>query len=318
MCAVGILSLYSAYAVAQEYLSVHSFSRIFFRFPLFIIAVNHTCSALFGFGLLYLQGLPAFIPASRVTLLPAGAGLVATFVQHAALYQMGFPAQSVMKSVGILPVMLIGKLLGNREAKKQDYAEALVITFMVLSLSWNLNLISIPLQSGVAGLSLMLMIAGYVVASSLTCNLEDVIYQYHNLNPGQMLLGLELASGAAAWTVILVNGDLFHALEFIAQEPYVLLSIGLLALAASAGAYTCTLTVRLFGPGVFALLKTCRQMLSLAISLALFEHGVNWKSCLCLVPVSLMALHSCVRQIGQGTPRESRGECKALYEALMK
>lgn len=329
VCAIGILSLYAAYAVAQEYLSVHSFRQTFFRFPLFIIAVNHTCSALFGFGLLYLQGLPAFVPASRLTLLPAGAGMVATFVQHAALHHMGFPAQSVMKSVGIVPVMLIGKLLGNREAKKQDYAEALFITFMVLSLSWNLNLVSIPSQSGLAGVSLMLLIAGYVVSSSLTCNFEDVIYQYENLNPAQMLLGLELASGAVAWIVIFFSGDLFYALKFIAQEPGVLLSIGLLALAASAGAYMCTLTVRLFGPGVFALLKTCRQMLSLAISLALFDHGVNWKSCLCLIPVSMMALHSCVRQVGQGTPRESRGlekgtpqesrgECKAFYEAIMK
>jgi len=319
VCAVGILALYSAYAVAQEYLSAHSFHKQIFKYPLFIIAVNHTCSALLGFGTLYMQGLPTFIPELRFTLFPAGANIIATYVQYAALYQVGFPIKTLMESVGILPVMFIGRLFGNRLPTKQDYAEALFITFMALCFMWNLNLLSLPLQTAGELVGLLLMMAVYVVSASLTCNLEDVVYQYHNLNPGQMLLGLELASGAVAWSVILINGELFQALVFITKEPQSLLCIGLLALAASAGAYTCTLTVRLFGPAVFALLTTCRQILSLAISLAMFRHGVDWKSCLCLVPVSLMALHSCIRQVGQQVPRELRRgglQCKALHPMM--
>jgi len=314
VCAVGILALYSTYEVASEYLSVHSFRRLFFKNALFIIAVNHTCSALFAFGTLYLQGLPAFPPGLSYTLVPAGANVLATTFQHVAFYHVGFPAQSVMKSVGIVPVLCIGSLLGNRVSTKQDWAEALFITFMVLSFTWNLNLLSLPEHSTAETVWLLVTITGYVVSASLTSNLEDVIYQYHNLNPGQMLLGLELASGAAAWIAVLLNGDLFEALAFIGKEPQILVSIGLLALAASAGAYTCTLTVRLFGPAVLTLLQTCRQILSLAISLAMFQHGVDWKSCICLVPVSLMALHSCIRQVGQQMPGQSRsgGEWKAL------
>jgi adenosine 3'-phospho 5'-phosphosulfate transporter B2 len=296
-CATAIHVLYCFYAVVQEFLTTHTYQGQIFSYPLFLVAATHTGASLFALCALSLQGMPQISPKIGYTVLPAAANFIATFCQHWALYNIFFPTQTLMKSMKVVPVMLIGRLLRNRTYSYLDYAEGILITCLVsyfvydFQLDYNFSAGGAP--HVMLGIFLML---GYIVADSFTSPLEDYIFQIHELDAGQMLLGMELLSGMIAWIALICSGQLLPALQFIYANPSILAPLCELILAAATGAYTCIVTVKLFGPAVFVLLMMSRQTLSLVISVGFFNHNIDSRSCFCLVVVCLTLLVSSIRR----------------------
>jgi adenosine 3'-phospho 5'-phosphosulfate transporter B2 len=311
-CAIGIHVLYCFYALAQEYLATHTFQREVFRYPLFLVASTHTGATLFALCALTVQGVPKYTSSIRYTSLPAAANFIATTFQHWSLYNILFPTQTLMKCMKVVPVMVIGRFLKNRTYTWLDYIEGIIITAFVSYFVADFQLVhSLTVgKSGSVMLGIVLMF-GYLVADSFTSPLEDWIYQRHKMDPGQMLLGMELISASFAWIGLLISGDLMPALQFIYDNPSILGPLLELTVAAAAGAYTCTITVRLYGPAVFVLLMMSRQSLSLVISVLAFKHDVNIRSCLCLVVVSLVVLMSSLRRVVTQLNAQNKEEEKA-------
>lgn len=295
-CTLAIHVFYCVYAVAQEYLATHTFQGNVFNYPLFLVAVNHTCAAFFALGTLYIQGVPRYVPEMKYTLLPAIANLVGTVMQHWSLYDLLFPTHTLMKCLKIVPVMLIGSLLRNRTYTKLDYVEGILITGLVAYFVANFQFEATGYSVLRVTSGLFMMIA-YIFADSFTSPAQDYVYQLYKLDPGQMLLGMETISCVIAWFGLMASGQLISAMQFLVSQPGALLEVGLLALASAAGAFTSTLTVRLYGPAVFVLLMTSRQSFSLVISVFAFQHKFNWRSCLCLVVVCLVVLVSSIRRV---------------------
>jgi len=299
VCAVAIHVLYAFYALAQEFLSVHTFDRHVFQFPVFVIAVNHTCGALLALVSLRITGQPVLAQGLHLTTLPALADFVSTYLQHQALYYIFFPAQTLMKTLKLIPVMLVGRLLKNRTYTWLDYLEGMLITGLVAYFVWSFQMGQGTLRgaqftSVIAGL---LMMVGYICSDSFLSNLEDYAYQVGKLDAGQMLFGLEFFSASAGWLTLVASGQLVPALHFLVMYKAAILYVALQAWASAAGAYSCTLTVRLYGPAVFTLLMMSRQVLSLVISVAVFNHTILWVDCLCLVAVSALILTSSLRRV---------------------
>eukprot|EP00415_Alexandrium_ostenfeldii_P002493 UN2493 len=142
----------------------------------------------------------------------------------------------------------------------------------------------------------MLML-GYVLSDSFTSNSEDLIFQRSQLDPGQMLLGMQACSGIVAWGTMLGGGHLVPAVRFLLAHHQACLHVAILVMAEACGAYACTVTVRLFGPAVFTLLLISHQLVSLLVSVALFNHEVSLPSCLCLAVVALVVLTSSLRRV---------------------
>merc|ERR1719188_1795109 len=107
---------------------------------------------------------------------------------------------------------------------------------------------------------------------------------------------MEMLSGATSWLLLLMTGELQRALNLLGMDKQAWAYILLLAFTSAFGTYACTVTVRLFGPAVFTLLMTSRQVLSLVISVIVFQHTVDWLSCLCLVSVCLLILTASLRR----------------------
>ncbi|CAE7857731.1 slc35b2 [Symbiodinium microadriaticum] len=141
------------------------------------------------------------------------------------------------------------------------------------------------------------MMFGYLTVDSFTSNFQDHIYQTTGLEPGHMLLGMESISGIMAWILTIVSGELPLAFQFIRSHPEITFFLTIFAMAAAVGAFSCVLTVRLFGPAVFTLIMTSRAIMSLLLSVICFQHEVAWEECLCLIVVSLVMLISSTRRV---------------------
>jgi len=308
MCTLAIHTLYGIYGISEEFLSVHTFKGELFAFPLFIVAVNHSCGAVVALGALKLGGMPVLVPKLYYTLCPAACNLLSSYSQHKALYLILFPAQTLMKTLRMIPVMLIGRLLRNRTYSGLDYIEGGLITGLVAWFVIDFEKEKNPLQysagfgsSATLGILMMLV---YVLASSFTNNLEDFVYQTTSLDPGQMLFGMELSSAICSWAILLLDHDqLFLVAHFLIASQETAIYVVLQAMTSACGAYACTITVRLFGPAVFTLLMTSRHVLSLVLSVYVFQHQVSLTSCLCLVGVAFLMIAASVRRVSDRSMR---------------
>mmetsp|Transcript_49445 Transcript_49445/g.155569 ORF Transcript_49445/g.155569 Transcript_49445/m.155569 type:complete len:215 (+) Transcript_49445:1-645(+) len=197
----------------------------------------------------------------------------------------------------VLPVMMCGRLLKNRSYTYFDYAEAVLITALVCFFTWNFNSDKANLAENKGILPGIVLMIGYVVSDSFTSNSEDVIFQRVHLDPGQVLLGMQACSGIVGWGTMLAGGHFHPAVRFLLAHRQACLHVAILTMAEACGAYACTVTVRLFGPAVFTLLLISHQLLSLLVSVMLFNHEVSWPSCLCLAVVALVVLTSSLRRV---------------------
>lgn len=299
VCTTAIHIVYLVYTLLQEFLSTHTFGGELFSFPLVLVAISHSAGALLSLGALRIGGHDILVTGLWQTILPGSSDLVATSLQHAALYKMYFPAQSLMKTLKVLPVMLIGTCLQNRTYSRLDYVEGLLLSCLVAFFVWDfqfnqMDMEHSTLKTSAVGIAMMV---GYVTVDSFTSNFEDSIYQKLNLQPGHMLLGMEIFSAVLAWTLTLASGELLAATRFMVAQPRVLLFLGIFALTAAVGSLACVLTVRLFGPAVFTLIMTSRAILSLLFSVLFFQHSVDTVDCVSLVAVSIITLMSSTRRV---------------------
>lgn len=299
VCTTAIHIVYLVYTLLQEFLSTHTFGGELFSFPLVLVAISHSAGALLSLGALRIGGHDILVTGLWQTILPGSSDLVATSLQHAALYKMYFPAQSLMKTLKVLPVMLIGTCLQNRTYRRLDYVEGLLLSCLVVFFVWDfqfnqMDMEHSTLKTSAVGIAMMV---GYVTVDSFTSNFEDSIYQKLNLQPGHMLLGMEIFSAVLAWTLTLASGELLAATRFMVAQPRVLLFLGIFALTAAVGSLACVLTVRLFGPAVFTLIMTSRAILSLLFSVLFFQHSVDTVDCVSLVAVSIITLMSSTRRV---------------------
>lgn len=213
---------------------------------------------------------------------------------------MVFPAQTLMKTLCILPVMLVGRLLKNRSYTNLDYIEGMLITMLLAFFVSDFQRYgSFTADAGLGESSWVgiLLMVGYLFMAAFLSNLEDVVYQRVQLDPVQMLLGLELISGVVAWCTLIPYGQLVDAANFLSRNPEAIMYVILQAIASASGAYTCTLTVRLFGPAVFTLIMMSRQVMSLIFSVNIFDHNLDGFSLLCLIVVAFLILTSSLRRV---------------------
>merc|ERR1719336_3447638 len=109
-----------------------------------------------------------------------------------------------MKTLKVIPVMLVGQLMRNGKYSRIDYVDSAVITGLVAYFVWELHIHSASIKNGVesdAMIGIVLM-AGYLFVDSFTGNLQDYAYLRSNINTGQMLLGLELISAGLAFITL--------------------------------------------------------------------------------------------------------------------
>mmetsp|Transcript_23012 Transcript_23012/g.52786 ORF Transcript_23012/g.52786 Transcript_23012/m.52786 type:complete len:781 (-) Transcript_23012:31-2373(-) len=301
ICAIGIHANYCLYAVAQEFLATHTFGGEMFSYPLFLVAVDHTLAACLALFAVVIHGGSLTPSGWAWTAWPAATDLAATWMQHKALYMIFFPAQTLMKTLKVLPVMLVGSCLRNRSYTWKDYTEGLLLTVLVGYFVWDFQLMKASVgeadsMRGVAAFGIVLML-GYVVVDSFTSNLEDYVFLRTRLDASHLLLGMEAISGAIAWLVIWATGELSSVASFITEHPQVMAYVLFLGMSAAGGAYTCTVSVRLLGPAVFTLLMMSRQVCSLLISVFVYQHGVSVLHCFCMATIAVLILASSARRV---------------------
>ena len=200
---------------------------------------------------------------------------ISSWSQYASLRFVSFPVQTVFKSSKIIPVMIMGKILKGTQYPVREYLEAALITFGVAIFS--LASKSSNSTTSTEALGLLFMIV-YITADCFTSQWQDkvyVTYGKNNVDPYQMMLGVNTSAIIITTLGLVFSGDFPKVFEFFQANPNVFQYNIITAITSASGQLFIYYTIKEFGPIVFTIIMTVRQMISICISAAIFGHTMS-------------------------------------------
>jgi adenosine 3'-phospho 5'-phosphosulfate transporter B2 len=203
---------------------------------------------------------------------------MSSWSQYASLKYVSFPVQTVFKSSKIIPVMMMGKFLKGTSYPLGQYLEALLITLGVLIFSVASKSSSKEESTEFIGLIFLIM---YICFDSFTSQWQDKVYEQYgrpNVDPYQMMLGVNTSAICITTAGLIITGDLPIVWEFLMANPIVLRYNIITAITSASGQLWIFYTIKEFGPIAFTIIMTTRQMISICISAVVFRHYISPKA----------------------------------------
>mmetsp|Transcript_37729 Transcript_37729/g.77171 ORF Transcript_37729/g.77171 Transcript_37729/m.77171 type:complete len:382 (-) Transcript_37729:1541-2686(-) len=203
---------------------------------------------------------------------------MSSWSQYASLRYVSFPVQTVFKSSKIIPVMVMGKFLKGTNYPYSQYLEALLITVGVAIFSIASKRSNSDTTTEIIGL---LFMCTYITFDSFTSQWQSKVYDKYgkaNVDPYQMMLGVNSSAIVMTTMGLIAGGDIPKIIEFFQVNPNVLQYNIITAITSASGQLFIYTTIKEFGPIVFTVIMTTRQMMSICISSILFGHTMTWKA----------------------------------------
>lgn len=197
--------------------------------------------------------------------------------QYAALKFVSFPLQVLFKSAKVIPVMIMGKVLNRSTFPAIEYVEAVVITVGVAIFGLS------KAHSGGSGdgkttefFGLMCLTL-YICSDAFTSQWQDRIYKAYpkQIDQFQMMYGVNCSAIIITMLALVFSGELMAVTEFLSYHPQALWYNIITAITSATGQLFIFYTIKQFGPVVFTIIMTTRQMISMIISTLLFGHSLS-------------------------------------------
>jgi len=185
---------------------------------------------------------------------------------------------TVFKSSKVIPVMLMGKLLKGTKYTTGKYCEALLITIGVAIFSLSSRESTSDTTTELVG---YIYLITYISFDSFTSQWQDKIYQTYgkaNVDPYQMMLGVNSSAIMITTSGLIISGDFPIVIEFLKANPSVFQYNVITAITSASGQLCIYYTIKEFGPIVFTIIMTTRQMISICLSAIIFGHAISLQS----------------------------------------
>lgn len=199
---------------------------------------------------------------------------LSSWAQYEALKYVSFPTQVLSKSCKIIPVMLVGILLNRKTYPLSEYVEATLITVGVTMFT-----LSEPKSShrdehvdSMVGIALLAL---YLLCDSFTSQWQSRVYKSFGIDQYQMMLGVNIWSMFLTGLTLYQSGEFFSSLAFILSDSTAFLHMTILSVTSATGQLFIFYTIKEFGPVVFTIIMTTRQIFSLFVSCLLYSHPLK-------------------------------------------
>lgn len=119
------------------------------------------------------------------------------------------------------------------------------------------------------------LLALYLVCDSFTSQWQSKVYKNFAIDQYQMMLGVNVWSMIMTGVTLMHSGDGLKSLTFIMSDSTAFLHMVILSITSATGQLFIFYTIKEFGPVVFTIMMTTRQIFSLVISCILFSHPLH-------------------------------------------
>eukprot|EP01035_Chromulina_nebulosa_P021057 gene21057-27286_t len=278
LCFVGLQLSYVTWGVVQEQLMTKEYSLGRFKSAAFCVFMNRFLALFVALAIVFGKRLAQSRPLKEAPYYyyaPSSlSNSISSWAQYEALKYVSFPTQVLSKSCKIIPVMLVGMLVNRKSYPSSEYLEAVLITFGVAMFTFS-EKSSNGRSSHEDTLFGVILLATYLLSDSFTSQWQSRVYKQFGVDQYQMMLGVNV------WSIVLTAASLFQSgegmssLAFILADSSAMFHIIILSITSATGQLFIFYTIKEFGPVVFTIIMTTRQIFSLFLSCLLFAHSMR-------------------------------------------
>jgi solute carrier family 35 (adenosine 3'-phospho 5'-phosphosulfate transporter), member B2 len=222
-----------------------------------------------------------------------------SWAQYSSLHYVSFPLQNIFKSTKVIPVMLMGMILRGVTYSFIEYVEAIAITAGVFVFSMAKN--SSKAEDVETSITGVILLVTYVCSDSFTSQWQSRLYKdYGKIDQYHMMFWVNTWAVMLTLGALIFSGEFLLVLDFLYVNPTALLYNIITAVTSATGQFFIFYTIKEFGPIVFTVIMTTRQMLSMVLSSVFFGHPMYMTSYLGTLLVFGAVFHSIRRQMRDG------------------
>lgn len=282
ICSAGLISMFCFWGLLQERMLTQPYDGDYFEYSYGLVFMTR-----FG-GLVLSAALMRYyeIKWERTVLweyaFPSVANMMSSWCQYESLKFVSFPTTMLFKAFKMVPVMLYGKIMMDKEYETYEYLSGLTVglgLFLFLTSSENVdfhqNVFGDP-GSVTGSLCGVVLLCLFLVFDSATGQWQTRIFSIHpDLSPLQMMLIMNAFSAVFSFITLVNQEELDVTMAFIYNHPMFSLHLVLFILASIIGQLFIFYTVKSFGPVVFSIIMACRILFSTLLSTYIYEHGIS-------------------------------------------
>ncbi|EFP11345.1 CRE-PST-1 protein [Caenorhabditis remanei] len=220
---------------------------------------------------------PPHVPPLYVHSYTSFSNTISSWCQYEALKYVSFPTQTICKASKVVVTMLMGRLVRGQRYSWFEYGCGCTIAFGA-----SLFLLSSSTKGAGSGITYtsfsgMILMAGYLLFDAFTLNWQKALFDTKpKVSKYQMMFGVNFFSAIFCAVSLIEQGTLWSSLKFGAEHVDFTRDVFLLSLSGAIGQIFIYSTIERFGPIVFAVIMTIRQMLSIVLSTIMYGHELTF------------------------------------------
>ncbi|XP_047968923.1 UDP-galactose/UDP-glucose transporter 5B-like [Salvia hispanica] len=276
----GIMSTLLIYGVLQEKIMrlPYGSNKEFFKYSLFLVFCNRISTSAVSAAVL-LGSKKVLDPVAPIYKYcgVSVSNILTTTCQYEALKYVSFPVQTLAKCAKMIPVMIWGTAIMQKKYTGKDYLFAILVTigcsiFILFPTAGDISPYSRGRESTVWGVSLMI---GYLGCDGFTSTFQDKLFKGYDMDIHNQIFYTTLCSCMISFTGLILQGNLFLAIDFVSRHNDCFIDIIILSTVATISQFFISYTIRSFGALTFATIMTTRQLVSILLSCVWFSHPLS-------------------------------------------
>jgi len=253
----------------------------FFTYSYALVFTNRFWTLIMSGGLLlYLKPKRSSSTVIYEYSFPSISNMLSSWCQYESLRYLSFPAVTLSKSFKLAPVMLMGKILGNKQYPEYDYFVALTIgigiTMFISSteeLKFGSNIYDQKDSAVWTGIMLLVI---FLFLDSFTSQWQSRMFQRHrDLSMIELMFATSAFSSLLSLITLIHSNELWPALDFVYKHSEIHFHFFLFSICSTIGQLLIFYTIKNFGAVVFTFIMTTRVVVSIALSCHIYNHKVT-------------------------------------------
>jgi len=272
---MGIIIMLGFYGVIQERVMSVPYGGELFKASIFLVLCNRIFAIIFAGSMVAVnqESLENKAPLWKYFAISLS-NVAATTCQYEALKWVSFPVQMLGKSFKMMPVMVWGILISQKQYSLSDWLVAAAVTGGVTEFLMTGSIAAPNSDQGDSIYGLALLV-GFLLFDGFTSTFQEKLFKEHQTSKYNQMLYINLGSAFTSVISLLVSGGFAEALAFCAAHPSFVLDAGFLSGAAVGGQFFIYSMVKEFGALAFAATMNVRQVASIIVSYIVYSKPIS-------------------------------------------
>jgi len=276
-CALGLQGSYLTWGVLQEQIMTQSYGpdKEMFTESQFLVFVNRILAFVVAILITRLTQQPRHIAPLYKYSFTSLSNVMSSWFQYEALKYVSFPTQVLAKASKVIPVMLMGKVVQGKTYPNWEYGIAVGLSLGTAIFMFSKDPGSEEDHERETTTAGMFLLLGYMMFDSFTSNYQSGLFETYNMSKFQMMFGVNLFSCFFTLWSLVNRGKFFGCLDFTSRHPDFMMHVIVLSITSATGQLFIFHTIATYGPLVFTIIMTTRQVMSIFLSAIIFNHSFS-------------------------------------------